>query len=437
MSPLTNGTDLTDPTFEEMFATIPEAINEIKKGKMVIVVDDPSRENEGDLVLPAEKVTPQTINFMAKYGRGLICLPIIGERLDELKISPMVEENTVRLSSVSSDPEYTEGNSPKTDYKETAFTISINAKKGITTGISAYDRARTIKTILNPKTKPEDLSRPGHIFPLRYKEGGVLVRAGHTEAAVDLAKLAGLYPASVICEIMYEDGTMARLPELLKFAQKYKLKIITIADLIEYRRKTEKLIRRVSTSELPTIFGNFTLHVYEDTINREHHLVLVKGKIEKKKDILVRVHSSCLTGETFHSLRCDCGEQLHQALEMIAQEGRGVLLYMHQEGRGIGLVNKIHSYALQDQGLDTVEANRKLGYPADLRDYGIGAQILVDLGLKNIRLLTNNPRKISGLQGYSLKIVERIPIEIEPKTAIAYRYLKTKKKKLGHLINTV
>ena len=417
------------------FATIPAAIEEIRKGKLIIVVDDPDRENEGDLVIAAEKVTPQAINFMAKYGRGLICLPIIGKRLDELRISPMVRENTVRLSSTSSDPEYTEGSSPKTDYKETAFTVSINARKGITTGISAPDRAHTIKTILDSKTKPDDLMRPGHVFPLRYKEGGVLVRAGHTEAAVDLAKLAGLYPAGVICEIMNDDGTMARLPQLFKFVKKHQLKIITIASLIAYRRKTEKLIQRITTVNFPTKYGKFLLNLYEDIVTKEKHLALVKGKVEGKKNILVRVHSSCFTGDTLHSLRCDCGEQLHRSLQIIRKEGKGVLVYMHQEGRGIGLINKLHAYALQDQGFDTVEANRKLGLPVDLRDYGIGAQILVDLGLSSIRLLTNNPRKIVGLEGYGLKVVERVPIEITPRTHIARKYLETKKKKLGHLIS--
>lgn len=397
----------------KIFADIPSAIRDIKKGKIVIVVDDPSRENEGDFVCAAEKVTPEIINFMAKYGRGLICLPIVGERLDQLKIEQMVENPT--------------------EIKEANFTVSVDAKKGITTGISAYDRALTIKTVLNPKTKPEDLIKPGHIFPLRYREGGVLVRAGHTEAAVDLAKLAGLYPAGVICEIMNEDGTMARLPQLIKIAKKFRLKIITIADLIEYRRRNEKLVKKLFNVELPTKFGDFDLHLYEDIVTGEHHIALVKGNVEGKKNVLVRVHSSCTTGDIFHSLRCDCGDQLEKSLQIISEKGQGVFLYMHQEGRGIGLKNKIHAYKLQEKGLDTVEANIKLGFPPDLRDYGIGAQILADLGLSTIQLLTNNPKKIVGLSGYGLKVTKRIPIEIPP-TKSNKKYLETKKIKLGHLL---
>ncbi|OGR85311.1 MAG: bifunctional 3,4-dihydroxy-2-butanone 4-phosphate synthase/GTP cyclohydrolase II [Elusimicrobia bacterium RIFCSPLOWO2_01_FULL_54_10] len=396
--------------------SIPEALADIKAGKMIVVVDDPSRENEGDLVCAAEKVTPALVNFMAMHGRGLICVPMMGDRLDALNLSPMVER-----------PDKT---------KEAAFTVSVDARKNITTGISAHDRALTIKTMIHPKAKPDDLSRPGHVFPLRYKEGGVLVRAGHTEAGVDLAKLAGLTPAAVICEIMNEDGSMARMRELTRFAKKFRLKMISIEDLIIYRRKTEKLVKRVVSTALPTRHGDFTLHLYEDAVLHESHVALVKGDVAGRKNVLVRVHSSCFTGDVLHSLRCDCGEQLTAALKKVEQEGRGVVLYMHQEGRGIGLANKLHSYALQDKGLDTVQANKKLGFAPDLREYGIGAQILSDLGLSSIRLMTNNPRKIVGLEGYNLSISQRVPLQIKANPNNA-RYLRTKQSKLGHLLKVV
>ncbi|MEW6662663.1 MAG: bifunctional 3,4-dihydroxy-2-butanone-4-phosphate synthase/GTP cyclohydrolase II [Bacillota bacterium] len=380
---------------------------------MLVVVDDEDRENEGDLVMAAEKVTAEAINFMATQGRGLVCLPMIGQRLDELDIGPMVQHNT--------------------DSHETAFTVSIDAKE-TTTGISAHERAITIKKVLDPATRPADLRRPGHIFPLRAKEGGVLRRAGHTEAAVDLARMAGLYPAGVICEIMCDDGTMARVPHLIPFARRHGLKIITIADLIQYRRRTERLVERVTSVQLPTKFGEFMLHAYQDSLNGETHLALVKGPVGDNRPVLVRVHSECLTGDVFGSCRCDCGDQFAAALQLIEKEQHGVLLYMRQEGRGIGLLNKIKAYSLQDQGKDTVEANELLGFPPDLRDYGIGAQILADLGVKKLRLMTNNPRKIKGLEGYGLEVVERVPLEICP-SKTNYRYLMTKKEKLGHLLS--
>ena len=396
-----------------VLATIPEAIDDIRAGKFVIVVDDEGRENEGDLVIAAEKIAPEAINFMARNARGLICLPITGQRLDELKIPIMVRENTSQFDS--------------------AFTVSVEAKYKVTTGISAGDRATTVRVLIDPATKPEDIVYPGHMFPLRAREGGVLVRAGHTEASVDLARLAGLYPAAVICEVMNDDGTMARLPDLEGLAAKYGMKIVSVAQLIAYRRRHDKLVRRVAEARLPTKYGEFTAIAYRSVIDPDEHVALVKGEIDGDEPILVRVHSECLTGDVFGSLRCDCGQQIPMAMEAIANEGRGVFLYMRQEGRGIGLHNKIKAYALQDQGLDTVEANEKLGFPPDLRDYGIGAQILVDLGVRNMRLLTNNPRKVVGLDGYGLQVIETVPI-IAPATPENVHYLETKREKLGHLI---
>jgi 3,4-dihydroxy 2-butanone 4-phosphate synthase/GTP cyclohydrolase II len=396
------------------FNTIEEAIEAMKNGEMVVIVDDEDRENEGDLVMAAEKITPEAINFMAKYGRGLICLPATGQRLDELKICPMTSDSSAHLS--------------------TAYTISIDAKDKTSTGISAHDRAHTISMFVDPNTKPDDFMRPGHIFPLRAREGGVLVRAGHTEAAVDLARLAGLHPAGVICEIMNDDGTMARVPDLMEFAQKHELKIATVAALILYRRRTEKLVRREWSALLPTTFGEFTIYAYRTDIDNDEHIALTKGELNGEEPTLVRVHSKCLTGDTFHSLRCDCGEQLDEAMRMIQEEGKGVIVYLNQEGRGIGLNNKVRAYMLQDNGLDTVEANEKLGFKPDLREYGIGAQILADLGLRKIRLLTNNPRKIAALAGYGLEVVERVSIEIPP-NEVNLQYMQTKQKKLGHVFN--
>ena len=392
------------------------AIADIRAGKMVILVDDEDRENEGDLTMAAEKVTPEAINFMARYGRGLICMPMTGERLDKLEIPLMVERNSTRF--------------------ETAFCVAIEAKRGTSTGISAADRSATVRAAINPKTKPSDLARPGHIFPLRARDGGVLVRAGQTEAAVDLSRIAGLTPAGVICEIMNDDGTMARVPALTKFAKKHKLLMITIADLIRYRMRTEGLVTKVAEADLPTEHGPFRIHGFESMIDKETHLALVCGEIGKGEDVLVRVHSKCLTGDVFHSARCDCGSQLEAALQQIARAGRGVLLYLNQEGRGIGLANKLRAYALQDEGLDTVEANERLGFKADQRDYGIGAQILRSLGIRSMRLLTNNPRKFVGLQGYGLSISETLPLEI-PASATTRKYLKVKKEKLGHRLESV
>jgi 3,4-dihydroxy 2-butanone 4-phosphate synthase / GTP cyclohydrolase II len=400
------------------FSTIPDAIEDIRAGRMVVVVDDEDRENEGDLTVAAEKVTPDVINFMARHGRGLICLPMTGERLDELRIPLMVqdEENNAKFG--------------------TAFCVPIEAKQGTTTGISAADRARTVLAAIDPATKPADLARPGHMFPLRAQPGGVLQRSGQTEAAVDLARLAGLYPAGVICEVMDEDGTMMRVPRLQQFCKTHQLRMITVKDLIRYRMSHERLVRKIAEASLPTSYGSFRIHAYESLIDREHHVALVLGELKPEDEVLVRVHSQCLTGDIFSSSRCDCGLQLHRALEMISAAGQGVLLYLRQEGRGIGLIHKIMAYQLQDQGKDTVEANEALGFKADQRDYGIGAQILVELGVRQMRILTNNPRKFVALEGYGLKIVERLPIEM-PASDASRRYLKTKKEKLGHLLRSV
>ncbi|HPW16909.1 MAG TPA: bifunctional 3,4-dihydroxy-2-butanone-4-phosphate synthase/GTP cyclohydrolase II [Candidatus Aminicenantes bacterium] len=404
---------------DEKSATVPveTAVEAVRAGRMIIIVDDEDRENEGDLMVAAEKATPETINFMARHGRGLICLPLTRERLEELRLPLMVNENTARF--------------------QTAFTVSIDAKHGVTTGISAHDRARTVLAAVDPATRPDDLARPGHVFPLQAAAGGVLSRAGQTEAAVDLARMAGLIPAGVICEIMNEDGTMARRPQLEEMGRRFGIPILTIADLIRHRMRHETFVRKIEETDLPTAHGRFRVHVYEDTIRGDHHVALVKGEVGGGDPVLVRAHSQCLTGDTFGSVRCDCGDQLRLSMEMIEKEGRGVVLYiLNHEGRGIGLVNKIRAYALQDQGADTVEANRRLGFLPDQRDYGIGAQILVALGVRRLRLITNNPRKFVGLTGYGLEIVERVAIEVPP-NACNLRYLKTKKEKMGHILDLV
>jgi len=398
------------------FARVEDAIEAVRAGRMIIVVDDEDRENEGDLTIAASAVTPDAINFMARHGRGLICMPMTGARLDELEVPLMVTQNTARF--------------------ETAFCVSIEARHRTSTGISAADRAATVAAAIDPATKPDDLARPGHMFPLRAREGGVLVRAGQTEAAVDLARIAGLYPAGVICEIMNEDGSMARVPQLARFATRHGILMITIADLIKYRMRTERMVRRVGEAALPTRYGQFRVFAYESLTDKETHVALVRGDIGEGLGVLVRVHSRCLTGDVFHSARCDCGDQLESALRRIDAEQRGVLLYLDQEGRGIGISNKILAYALQDQGFDTVEANERLGFKPDQRDYGIGAQILSDLGVRSMRLLTNNPRKFVGLEGYGLSVSETVPIEIPP-TDTNRRYLKAKKEKLGHRLTSV
>jgi len=398
------------------FSRIEEAVDAIRAGRMVIVVDDEDRENEGDLTIAAEKITPEAINFMARFGRGLICVSLTPERLDELEIPLMVTKNTARF--------------------DTAFSVPVEAKGRTTTGISAADRAATVQALIDPATQPADLARPGHMFPLRARPGGVMVRAGQTEAAVDLSRIAGLYPGGVICEIMNDDGTMARVPELSRFAKKHGLPMITIADLIKYRIRTESLVKRAAVAKLPTRFGDFTIHVFDNAVDNQEHVALVRGDITDGKDVLVRVHSSCLTGDVLHSVRCDCGAQLDAAMERIAAEGRGVLLYLNQEGRGIGLANKIRAYELQDEGFDTVEANERLGFKADQRDYGVGVQILRELGVRTMRLLSNNPRKLVAIEGYGLTVTDWLPLEI-PASDSTRRYLKTKKEKLGHKLSSV
>ena len=404
-------------TEENKTVSVEAAVEAVRAGRVIIIVDDEDRENEGDLMVAAEKATPEIVNFMARHGRGLVCLPLARERLEELHLPLMVSDNTARF--------------------QTAFTVSIDAKRDVTTGISAHDRARTILAAVDPATRPEDLARPGHVFPLQAVEGGVLSRAGQTEAAVDLARLAGLTPAGVICEVMNEDGSMARMPQLEEMSRRFDIPILTIAELIRYRMHNETLVRKLEETDLPTSRGRFRIHVYEDTIRGDHHVALVKGEVGGAEPVLVRAHSQCLTGDTFGSVRCDCGEQLRLSMEMIEKAGRGVVLYiLNHEGRGIGLANKIRAYAMQDEGADTVEANRRLGFKPDQRDYGIGAQILVALGVRRLRLITNNPRKFVGLTGYGLEIAERVPLEVPP-NACNLRYLKTKKEKMGHILDLV